>query len=78
VLPTINRAPRSGAALAKLVTDPGLEGVSGKYFPSHSRWRAAPSSELSYDATRAGELWRFSETLCRLSASESPLATTPE
>ena len=60
VLPTINPAPKAGAALAHLVLDPELAGVSGKYFPSHSRWREAPSSDASYDAGRAGELWEAS------------------
>ena len=74
VLPTINPAPKSGAALARLVTDPALADVSGKYFPSHSRWSAAPSSPLSYDATRAADLWAFSAHLSGLSTDESPLA----
>ena len=73
-VPTINPAPKSGAALAKLVSDPALATVSGKYFPSHSRWSAAPSSPLSYDVTRAADLWAFSEQLCNLTPAESPLA----
>ena len=75
VLPTINPAPKAGAALARLVTDPALADVSGKYFPSHSRWNAASSSPLSYDTTRAAELWAFSERLVGLSAADSPLST---
>ena len=73
VLPTINPAPKSGAALARLVTEPTLAEVSGKYFPSHSRWSAAPSSPLSYDAGRAAELWDLSASLTALDASDSPL-----
>jgi NAD(P)-dependent dehydrogenase (short-subunit alcohol dehydrogenase family) len=73
VLPTVNPAPKAGAALANLVLDPNLVGVSGKYFPSHSRWREAPSSDASYDAARAGELWDASVRMTGLSAAESPL-----
>jgi hypothetical protein len=73
VLPTINPAPKSGAALAKLVVDPALVGVSGKYFPSHARWREAASSDASYDAARAGALWEESVRLCGLTPGESPL-----
>jgi hypothetical protein len=71
--PTINPAPKSGAALAQLVLDPALERRSGLYFPSHSRWREAPSSDLSYDAGRAGELWEQSLHMTRLAPGESPL-----
>lgn len=73
VLPTINPAPKSGAALARLVLDPELERVTGKYFPSHSRWREAASSEESYDLARAGELWEESVRMTRLAPGESPL-----
>ena len=71
--PTINPAPKSGAALARLVLDPALERSSGQYFPSHSRWQAAPSSELSYDAERARALWEASLRMTRLAPEESPL-----
>jgi len=71
--PTINPAPKSGAALARLVLDPALERRSGLYFPSHARWQEAPSSDLSYDAGRAGALWQESLRMSRLSPGESPL-----
>jgi NAD(P)-dependent dehydrogenase (short-subunit alcohol dehydrogenase family) len=71
--PTINPASRSGAALAQLALDPTLERRSGLYFPSHSRWREAPSSDLSYDAGKAGELWEQSLRWTRLAPGESPL-----
>jgi hypothetical protein len=64
VLPTINPAPKAGRALARLVLDPALESVSGKYFPSHTRWREARSSDDSYDSQRARALW---ETSVRMS-----------
>jgi NAD(P)-dependent dehydrogenase (short-subunit alcohol dehydrogenase family) len=73
VLPTINPAPKSGAALARLVTDPTLERVTGKYFPSHSRWNEAASSDASYDRERQRELWDASVRMGRLAAGESPL-----
>ena len=74
VMPTINPAPKSGAALANLVTDPALERVSGKYFPSHSRWREAASSDASYDVARARALWEESVRWSALSPGESPLS----
>ena len=45
--PTINTADAAGDALARLVLDPALERISGKYFPSHARWGEAPSSDAS-------------------------------
>jgi NAD(P)-dependent dehydrogenase (short-subunit alcohol dehydrogenase family) len=71
--PTINPASKSGASLAQLALDPTLERRSGLYFPSHSRWREAPSSDLSYDAGKAGELWEQSLRWTRLAPGESPL-----
>jgi len=73
VLPTVNPAWKSGRALARLVHDPALAGVTGKYFPSHARWRAAPSSEASYDVERARALWDASERMTRLLPAESAL-----
>lgn len=73
VLPTVNPAPKSGGALARLVLDPGLTQVSGKYFPSHTRWREAPSSNDSYDLERARALWAESVRMTRLTPRESPL-----
>ena len=73
LIPEINPAPKSGAALAELVLDPALERVSGKYFPSHARWREAPSSDASYDAERARELWEASVRDDGLAPGESPL-----
>ena len=71
--PTINPASKSGAALAQLALDPTMERRSGLYFPSHSRWREAASSDLSYDAGKAGELWEQSLRWTRLAPGESPL-----
>ena len=73
-LPTINPASKAGDALARLVLDPELERTSGKYFPSHARWREARSSDASYDAERARALWNASVHMTRLTPEESPLA----
>jgi light-dependent protochlorophyllide reductase len=69
----VSTAEKSGAALARLVTDPALERVTGKYYPSHSRWREAPSSDDSYDEARARALWEASVRMSRLAPGESPL-----
>jgi len=76
VLPTINPAWKSGRALARLVADPALGGVSGKYFPSHTRWHEAPSSDASYDAERARALWEASVRMSGLEPGESVFATS--
>jgi light-dependent protochlorophyllide reductase len=75
VVPTINPAPKAGAALAQLVLAPELASVSGKYFPSHTRWRRAPSSDASYDVDRAWLLWEASVRMAKLTPEESPLLT---
>ncbi len=73
VIPGVNPADKAGAALARLVVDPELAGVSGKYFPSHTRWREAPSSDASYDAALSAVLWEESVRMTGLTAQESPL-----
>ena len=75
LLPTINPAPKSGAALARLVLDPAFGSTTGRYFPSHTRWREAPSSDLSYDVARARSLWEESVRMAGLGAGESVLAS---
>ena len=77
VVPTINPAPKAGHALARLVLDPALTRTSGKYFPSHARWREAPSSDASYDVGRAHALWEESVRMTGLRAEESPLRGVP-
>jgi len=71
--PTINPAAKSGGALARLVLDPALADVSGKYFPSHARWQPAPSSDASMDIDRARALWDASVRMTHLTAQESSL-----
>jgi len=72
-LPGLSTLALSGPALARMVLDPALDGVSGKYFPSTARWREAPSSDFSYDRERARELWEASVAMTGLAAGESPL-----
>lgn len=70
----INTQDTAGAALAGVVLDPALERRSGSYFPSHSRFREARSSDASYDEARAAALWESSARLCGLTPEDSPLA----
>lgn len=72
-MPTINPAPKSGAALARLVVAPDLASVSGKYFPSHTRWQETRSSDASYDQERARALWDDSIRRAQLKPEDSPL-----
>jgi NAD(P)-dependent dehydrogenase (short-subunit alcohol dehydrogenase family) len=74
VAPQLSTARKSGRALARLVLDPTLSGISGKYFPSHTRWQAAPSSTDSYDLAKARGLWEESVRATGLTPDESPLA----
>lgn len=67
LMPALTLLPRnfhttrtSGAALAYLVADPALDGVSGKYFQGRRQMR---SSAESYDRAKAAELWRSSAEL---------------
>src|SRR5438876_132001 len=64
------------AALAKVALDPELDRTSGRYFPSHARWRAARSSDASYDQAQARALWDASVGFARLAPGESPLLTS--
>lgn len=69
LLPLNAHTPRASAkALAGLVLDPALEGVSGKYFEGR---RIARSSKDSYDATKADALWRDSADLVGLSGDRA-------
>jgi NAD(P)-dependent dehydrogenase (short-subunit alcohol dehydrogenase family) len=75
VLPVLRRLlanthtpAESGAALARLVLDPRLEGSSGKYFEG---LREIPSSTESYDAARARELWQASVELTGFGAARA-------
>lgn len=61
----------SGNAMARLVLDPSLEGVTGKYFHVRQEMR---SSKESYDTTKARELWESSVELVKLTADETLLS----
>lgn len=69
----VSTAPKSGSALAQLVLDPRLGAPGARYYPSHTRWYESPSSEQSYDAGSARELWDASIRMTGLRAGESPL-----
>jgi NAD(P)-dependent dehydrogenase (short-subunit alcohol dehydrogenase family) len=67
----VNTPGTSGSALARLATDAGLEVPNGSYW---SGLEAIPSSEESYDVSKAEDLWRVS---LELSATTSPTGALP-
>jgi NAD(P)-dependent dehydrogenase (short-subunit alcohol dehydrogenase family) len=69
----MNSVADSGKALAKLVLDPALEKVIGKYY---SGLKEECSSKESYDLQKALELWETSARLVKLTREESPLWTS--
>jgi hypothetical protein len=66
----INTASTSGKHLARLVLDPQLINVSGKYF---SGLHEIPSSQESYDRDKSRELWEGSTELVKLASDEALL-----
>jgi len=60
--PNVHTPAESGAALARLVTDPQFATTTGKYFEED---REVRSSEESYDEDRAAELWNASLALTK-------------
>src|SRR5258706_3833385 len=64
--PSISTARKSGESLARMVIDPVLADTSGCYFPSHTHWEEARSSDESYDVDRARALWDASVRMSRL------------
>ncbi len=66
----MNSVQESGQALARLVLDPSLEKVSGKYY---SGLKEVPSSKESYELPKAFELWKTSARLVSLTPEESLL-----
>ena len=73
----IHRPEDSGRALARLVLDPALENVSGRYFEGLSE---VPSSLESYNLAKATALWDQSAELVALDQDElirRPSAVTP-
>jgi NAD(P)-dependent dehydrogenase (short-subunit alcohol dehydrogenase family) len=72
--PNVHTVEESGAAVARLLTDPALAGTTGSYFEGRGEIR---SSEESYDEARAEELWRASEALtAQPDVAPRALATT--
>jgi NAD(P)-dependent dehydrogenase (short-subunit alcohol dehydrogenase family) len=64
----ISDVATSGKAMARLISDPALAGVSGKYFQI-AQERA--SSQESYDIRKAAELWESSAELVKLMPDET-------
>lgn len=60
----VHTVEESGRSMARLVIDPGLAGITGKYYQEQQEVR---SSAESYDESRAEELWRTSITLTEIS-----------
>ena len=67
-IPNINTMQQSGNALARLVEDPELTNVTGKYF---SGFKAIDSSTESYDTQKARQLWNASIKLTQLQPEET-------
>ncbi|MCF2144942.1 SDR family NAD(P)-dependent oxidoreductase [Desmonostoc muscorum LEGE 12446] len=63
-----NSPSTSGQAMARLVLDPQLQGISAKYF---SGLKEIASSQESYDKKKAAELWEVSGKLVNLTAGDS-------
>ena len=70
MMPGVKSPDASGKALVRLVLDPALEKISGRYFDGMEE-RA--SSEESYDQQKARELWETSAELVKLQPTETIL-----
>jgi light-dependent protochlorophyllide reductase len=70
VIPGVNSTRKSGADLARLILDPALEKLSGKYFVGQ---KEVPSSKDSYDERKAAGLWEASTTMVSLRRDETIL-----
>ena len=68
LIPNINTMKQSGEALARLITDPELANVTGKYF---SGFKAIDSATESYDEAKAEQLWNASVELTQLKPEET-------
>ena len=69
-IPGVNSTSKSGRDLARLILDPQLESVSGKYFVGRAQ---VPSSKQSYDESQAAELWDASARMVHLRPEETIL-----
>jgi protochlorophyllide reductase len=63
LLPGATRPERSGPELARLVTDPAYDGLTGAYVEIDHVTEPSPAAQ---DEARAAELWRVSEELVGL------------
>ena len=67
-VPNVNTMERSGIALARLITDPELADVTGKYF---SGLKMIDSSTESYNRAKAEKLWHASIELTQLNREDT-------
>lgn len=67
-VPKVNTMSQAGKALARLVADPELADVTGKYF---SCFKMIDSSTESYDQSKAKQLWQGSLDLTGLQEAET-------
>ena len=70
LIPGVNSTSKSGTDLGRLVLDPALENLSGKYFIGH---KAVLSSKDSYDERNAAKLWEASAAMVSLRTDETVL-----
>jgi NAD(P)-dependent dehydrogenase (short-subunit alcohol dehydrogenase family) len=68
--PDLSSPEAVAKGLTRLVLDPALEQITGKYF---ERMNERASSQESYDQRKAAELWETSAELVRLQPGESLL-----
>ncbi len=66
-VPNVNTMEHSGTALARLITDPKLADITGKYF---SGLNMIDSSLESYDRDKAEQLWNTSLELTQLNSPD--------
>ena len=69
VLPGVRSTAASGRHLARLIDDPALDGVSGRYFAGG---REKQPSAVARDLTAASTLWRESAELVALTPVKQP------
>jgi NAD(P)-dependent dehydrogenase (short-subunit alcohol dehydrogenase family) len=70
LFPNLTGQQAAGQALARLVLDPGLQNVTGKYFEG---MQERASSRESYDQSKAVQLWETSASLVHLQSDETSL-----
>jgi NAD(P)-dependent dehydrogenase (short-subunit alcohol dehydrogenase family) len=70
LFPGMSSPEASGKALARLVLDPDLQDVTGKYFEG---MQERASSQESYDPSKAAQLWGTSASLVNLQPDETIL-----